>query len=125
MVSFESGKRIKSDIFLAAIGRTGNSDDLGLDALGLETNSRQQLDVNDDFQTALQNYLDLEDLRKRLVREIRRFKPEALITMDPTVLWVNDTYVNHPDHRAAAGAAVSVPAFVPATASPSSSTVRK
>lgn len=45
-------------------------------------------------------------LRKRLVREIRRFKPEALITMDPTVLWVNDGYVNHPDHRAAAGAAV-------------------
>lgn len=46
------------------------------------------------------------ELRKRLVREIRRFRPEALITMDPTVLWVNDTYVNHPDHRAAAGAAV-------------------
>ena len=62
LVSFESGKRIKSDIFLAAIGRTGNSDDLGLDALGLETNSRQQLDVNDDFQTALPHIYAVGDI---------------------------------------------------------------
>jgi NAD(P) transhydrogenase len=62
VVSFESGKRIKSDIFLAAIGRTGNSDDLGLDALGLETNSRQQLDVNDDFQTALPHIYAVGDI---------------------------------------------------------------
>ena len=40
IASFDSGKKIKSDIFLAAIGRTGNSDDLSLDALGLDTNSR-------------------------------------------------------------------------------------
>lgn len=51
VMSLKSGKKIKSDILLAAIGRTGNSDDLGLDVLGLETNSRQQLEVNADFQT--------------------------------------------------------------------------
>ena len=62
VVFFASGKRIKSDIFLAAIGRTGNSDDLGLDALGLETNSRQQLDVNDDFQTALPHIYAVGDI---------------------------------------------------------------
>jgi len=45
-------------------------------------------------------------LRKRLVREIRRFKPEVVITGDPTVLWAGANYINHPDHRAAAGAAI-------------------
>ncbi len=62
VVSFESGKKIKSDIFLAAIGRTGNSDDLGLDALGLESNKRQQLDVNEDFQTALPHIYAVGDI---------------------------------------------------------------
>ncbi|MBK5109064.1 MAG: PIG-L family deacetylase, partial [Anaerolineales bacterium] len=45
------------------------------------------------------------ELRKKLVREIRRFKPEIVICDDPTVVWVDETYINHPDHRAAATAA--------------------
>lgn len=40
------------------------------------------------------------DLRKRLVREIRRFRPEAVVTFDPTAMFVSAGYVNHPDHRA-------------------------
>jgi LmbE family N-acetylglucosaminyl deacetylase len=55
-------------------------------------------------------------LRKRLVREIRRFKPEVVITGDPTVVWARDTYINHPDHRAAAGAALD--AIFPASGQP-------
>lgn len=55
-------------------------------------------------------------LRKRLVREIRRFKPEVVITGDPTVVWARDTYINHPDHRAAAGAALD--AIFPAAGQP-------
>lgn len=55
-------------------------------------------------------------LRKRLVREIRRFKPEVVICGDPTVMWVGDNYINHPDHRAAAGAAVD--AIFPAAGQP-------
>jgi LmbE family N-acetylglucosaminyl deacetylase len=55
-------------------------------------------------------------LRKRLVRELRRFKPEAVITVDPTVVWVSDTYINHPDHRAAGGAALD--AIFPAAGQP-------
>lgn len=62
IASFDSGKKIKSDIFLAAIGRTGNSDDLSLDALGLDTNSRQQLNVNDDFQTAVPHIYAVGDI---------------------------------------------------------------
>jgi LmbE family N-acetylglucosaminyl deacetylase len=55
-------------------------------------------------------------LRKRLVREIRRFKPEAVICGDPTVVWAGSNYINHPDHRAAAGAAID--AIFPAAGQP-------
>jgi LmbE family N-acetylglucosaminyl deacetylase len=56
------------------------------------------------------------DLRKRLVREIRRFRPEVVITGDPTSLWAGSDYINHPDHRAAAQAAVD--AVFPASGQP-------
>jgi LmbE family N-acetylglucosaminyl deacetylase len=46
------------------------------------------------------------ELRKKLVREIRRFRPEVVICGDPTVVWAGDDYINHPDHRAAAAAAL-------------------
>ena len=46
------------------------------------------------------------DLRKRLIREIRRFRPEVLICGDPTLVWMGPTFLNHPDHRAAAAAAL-------------------
>jgi LmbE family N-acetylglucosaminyl deacetylase len=39
------------------------------------------------------------ELRKRLVCEIRRFRPEVVITGDPTIVWAGDDYINHPDHR--------------------------
>lgn len=56
------------------------------------------------------------DLRRRLVREIRRFRPEVVITSDPTVIFASDTYINHPDHRAAATAALD--AVFPAAGQP-------
>ena len=46
------------------------------------------------------------DLRRKIVREIRRFQPDAVLCWDPTVLWISETMVNHPDHRAAAQATV-------------------
>lgn len=55
-------------------------------------------------------------LRKKLVREIRRFRPEAVICGDPTVVWAGDNYINHPDHRAVAGAAID--AIFPAAGQP-------
>jgi LmbE family N-acetylglucosaminyl deacetylase len=55
------------------------------------------------------------ELRKKLVREIRRFKPEVLITTDPTALFF-DNYINHPDHRAAGMAALD--AVFPAAGQP-------
>jgi LmbE family N-acetylglucosaminyl deacetylase len=56
------------------------------------------------------------ELRKRLVREIRRFRPEVVICGDPTIVWVGDDYINHPDHRAAATAALD--ATFPAAGQP-------
>ena len=56
------------------------------------------------------------DLRKKLVREIRRFRPEAVITGDPTIIWTGNEYINHPDHRAAAAAALD--ATFPAAGQP-------
>jgi LmbE family N-acetylglucosaminyl deacetylase len=55
-------------------------------------------------------------LRKRLVREIRRFRPEVLIAGDPTIVWSGSDYINHPDHRAAALAALD--AAFPAAGQP-------
>jgi len=56
------------------------------------------------------------ELRRRLVREIRRFRPEVVVCGDPTAWFVDATYINHPDHRAAASAALE--AVFPAAGQP-------
>ncbi|MBT5483286.1 MAG: Si-specific NAD(P)(+) transhydrogenase, partial [Gammaproteobacteria bacterium] len=51
----ESGKKIKSDIILWANGRTGNTDGLDLEAIGLAADSRGRLEVNKQYQTKVEN----------------------------------------------------------------------
>lgn len=46
------------------------------------------------------------DLRRDVTREIRRFKPDVVICGDPTVRFYGNSYLNHPDHRAAADVAL-------------------
>jgi LmbE family N-acetylglucosaminyl deacetylase len=41
------------------------------------------------------------ELRKQVVRLIREVRPEVVVTTDPTTRWFGDSYINHPDHRAA------------------------
>jgi NAD(P) transhydrogenase len=53
VLELQSGRRIKSDILLWANGRTGNSNDMGLEALGITPNSRGQLPVNGYYQTSV------------------------------------------------------------------------
>jgi LmbE family N-acetylglucosaminyl deacetylase len=48
--------------------------------------------------------------------EIRRYRPEVIVTGDPTTIWSGDDYINHPDHRAAALAALD--ATFPAAGQP-------
>ncbi|GAA6152785.1 Si-specific NAD(P)(+) transhydrogenase [Pseudoteredinibacter isoporae] len=47
----KSGKRLRADALLWCNGRTGNTDNLNLDAVGLEADHRGQLKVNDRYQT--------------------------------------------------------------------------
>ncbi|MFQ5419342.1 MAG: PIG-L deacetylase family protein [Anaerolineae bacterium] len=46
------------------------------------------------------------ELRKKLVRLIREHRPNVVCCGDPTMFFPSDTYINHPDHRAAAQAAI-------------------
>jgi LmbE family N-acetylglucosaminyl deacetylase len=41
------------------------------------------------------------EVRKEVVRLIRRVRPEVVVTTDPTTRYFGDRYINHPDHRAA------------------------
>jgi LmbE family N-acetylglucosaminyl deacetylase len=43
-------------------------------------------------------------LRRDLTRVIRRYRPDAVVCGDPTRRYHGTTYLNHPDHRAAADA---------------------
>jgi LmbE family N-acetylglucosaminyl deacetylase len=55
-------------------------------------------------------------LRELLVREIRTFRPDAVLATDPEVLFHGDGGINHADHRAAGMAAVD--AVYPAARNP-------
>lgn len=46
------------------------------------------------------------ELRRDLVAAIRKYRPEVVLTGDPTRMFSGVRYINHPDHRAAATAAV-------------------
>jgi LmbE family N-acetylglucosaminyl deacetylase len=58
------------------------------------------------------------ELRKTLVREMRRLKADVVVCQDPRSIVDDDsTYLNHPDHRAAGQAALD--AAFPAAGNPS------
>lgn len=46
------------------------------------------------------------ELRRELTRLIRELKPERVVISDPTMVFAGNYYINHPDHRAAAEAAL-------------------
>jgi NAD(P) transhydrogenase len=52
VLHLKSGRRIKSDLLLWANGRTGNSDGMNLEALGIALNSRGQIEVDTCYRTA-------------------------------------------------------------------------
>jgi LmbE family N-acetylglucosaminyl deacetylase len=55
-------------------------------------------------------------LREQLVREIRTWKPDAVLATDPSVVFYRDGGINHTDHREAGLAAVD--AVYPAARNP-------
>ena len=57
-----SGKQIKTDVLLWAAGRTGNTDTLALENVGIEPNSRGQIEVDEHFRTSAQHVYAVGDV---------------------------------------------------------------
>ncbi|WP_350558626.1 Si-specific NAD(P)(+) transhydrogenase [Psychrobacter sp. CAL346-MNA-CIBAN-0220] len=55
ILHLKSGKKIKSDAILWSNGRSGNTEGLNLEAVGLKSNSRGQLKVDDTYRTEVEN----------------------------------------------------------------------
>ncbi|GAB3046057.1 Si-specific NAD(P)(+) transhydrogenase [Acinetobacter apis] len=55
VLHLQSGKKIKADAILWCNGRSGNTDGLGLENVGLTPNSRGQLTVNERYQTNVEH----------------------------------------------------------------------
>lgn len=53
VLHLKSGKKIRSDVFLWCNGRSGNTDGLGLETIGVTPNTRGQIEVNENFQVEL------------------------------------------------------------------------
>lgn len=58
----KSGKKLKTDVFLWANGRTGNTQDMGLEALGIAIDGRGNIRVNDAYQTAASHIYAVGDV---------------------------------------------------------------
>jgi LmbE family N-acetylglucosaminyl deacetylase len=91
------------------------SDDPHADVTALaELREREQRDAAAEVGAEGVDFLDESDgrveatlaLRGLITRSIRAYQPTVVMTHDPTVLFVNNEWVNHPDHRAVGQATV-------------------
>lgn len=55
--------------------------------------------------------------RRKVVKTIREIKPDIILSCDPTNYFLRDTYINHPDHRAAGQ--IVIDSVFPAVQNPS------
>lgn len=62
VLHLQSGKKMKADCILFANGRTGNTDTLNLQAVGLSADSRGLLKVNSKYQTEISNIYAVGDV---------------------------------------------------------------
>ena len=62
VLKLQSGKKMKADCILFANGRTGNTDMLNLDSIGLKTDSRGQLKVDNNYKTDIENIYAVGDV---------------------------------------------------------------
>ncbi|MCC6177371.1 MAG: PIG-L family deacetylase [Chloroflexi bacterium] len=104
------GKEI--NYVLCTAGDKGTSDQSLAPAELAEIRRIEQRDACDRLGVKALVFLGYEDgvlvnslgLRKDIVRQIRRFRPDVVICQDPTTRWSAQGYLNHPDHRAAGDA---------------------
>ncbi|GGW91687.1 Si-specific NAD(P)(+) transhydrogenase [Alteromonas halophila] len=62
ILNLKSGKRMRADCLLFANGRTGNTDKLNLENIGLKADGRGQLSVNADYRTEVENVYAVGDV---------------------------------------------------------------
>ncbi|UAW98662.1 Si-specific NAD(P)(+) transhydrogenase [Halopseudomonas nanhaiensis] len=62
LLHLKSGKKVKADAFLWCNGRTGNTDGLGLENIGLKANGRGQLSVDENYRTQVPNIYAVGDV---------------------------------------------------------------
>lgn len=58
----KSGKEVHSDVLLWANGRSGNTEDMGLDTIGVEINQRGQIEVDETFKTSIDHVFAIGDV---------------------------------------------------------------
>jgi NAD(P) transhydrogenase len=57
-----SGKEVRSDVLFWANGRSGNTEDMGLDDIGVDINQRGQIEVDETFRTSVANIFAVGDV---------------------------------------------------------------
>jgi NAD(P) transhydrogenase len=62
ILTLKSGKKLKTDILLWANGRSGNTDNLGLENIGLTADSRGQLKVDEAYRTSVPHIYAVGDV---------------------------------------------------------------
>jgi NAD(P) transhydrogenase len=62
VLHLKSGKQLKTDVLLWAAGRTGNSDGMNLETLGILPDSRGNIPVNEHFQTTVPHIYAVGDV---------------------------------------------------------------
>ncbi|SDT99828.1 Si-specific NAD(P)(+) transhydrogenase [Halopseudomonas salegens] len=62
VLHLKSGKKLKADALLWCNGRTGNTDGLGLENIGLQANGRGQLVVDENYRTEMPNIYAVGDV---------------------------------------------------------------
>lgn len=62
VLHLKSGKRVKTDVLLWANGRSGNTDDLGLENVEVVANNRGQIQVDTQFQTVVPHIYAVGDV---------------------------------------------------------------
>lgn len=62
ILHLKSGKQIKTDILFWAAGRTGNTENIGLEALDIAVDKRGYITTNEDFQTTVPHIYAVGDV---------------------------------------------------------------
>ena len=101
----KAGHRVR--YVLLTKGDKGAKDDALTGQEVAEIRMREQAAAAQFLGVVSVDYLDYEDgylipdldMRRQVVRAIRKYQPHILVTCDPANVFPSQRYINHPDHR--------------------------